>query len=503
MPCDYHWCPAPKYAAGQKNKHMGSVVTPSLTQDHHHNYHCALTKRYYPVVYNDDGKAEIQCPCLCTVDIHKSWTGLGHAKLHQEKVRKGGRESNAQHQAHMNSRHARVVAVPRPEPVSPRLPVLPDDDDDDPDNSAPPPPPRRRRQVKARPDPVASSDDERYYAPPARPPKTPIRQRPHESPKPPHMGGHYSDEDELYTTPHGTRRQIRRRVAPEIGTRDNPWDLSTPVAKVKAEPLTPKELALNRTPAYLRNIGISDTPPPMYGSWIPPMADFTKAFTTIQANTPTYRSKPKMQNVQDWRLSLQPSKIREVSHIQMDDVDCERGKFFLLPEISVGEEAWMGSQSSDGGDQTAAEGMDDPLVVPIAFEVEAAGRGQRWRPPYQARPQLPEIQVREFAHRGGFFSFAAFTTFVNPRPKLLKQLALSGPVPGSNSVSEENGTGKRAGRRHEGEERAKKKTRNEKAFDMEKLADALQRLGEDDLLKVVQIEAREEPDQEWIEARKR
>ncbi|KAA8912919.1 yeats family-domain-containing protein [Sphaerosporella brunnea] len=68
-------------------------------------------------------------------------------------------------------------------------------------------------------------------------------------------------------------------------------------------------------------------------------------------------------------------------------------------------------------------------------------------------------------------------TFVNPRPNLLKQLALSGP----------NGTGKRAGRRHEGEERAKKKTRNEKAFDMEKLADALQRLGEDDLLKVVQM----------------
>ncbi|KAA8897242.1 hypothetical protein FN846DRAFT_993182 [Sphaerosporella brunnea] len=81
-----------------------------------------------------------------------------------------------------------------------------------------------------------------------------------------------------------------------------------------------------------------------------------------------------MQKVQDWRLSLQPSKIPEVSHIQMDDVDCERGKFLMLPEISVGEEAWMGSQSSDGGDQTAAEGMDDPLVVPIASEVEAAGR---------------------------------------------------------------------------------------------------------------------------------
>ncbi|KAA8912195.1 hypothetical protein FN846DRAFT_887317 [Sphaerosporella brunnea] len=149
MPCEYHWCPAPKYADGQKNKHMHC---------HHHNYHCALTKRYYPVVYNDDGKADIQCPCLCTVDIHKSWTSLVHAKLHQEHVRKGGRESDAEHQAHMNSRHAPVAAaVPRPQPVSPRLPVLADDDND-PDNSAPQPPTLRRGQVEPRQGPVYGSE---------------------------------------------------------------------------------------------------------------------------------------------------------------------------------------------------------------------------------------------------------------------------------------------------------------------------------------------------------
>jgi transcription initiation factor TFIID/TFIIF subunit len=53
-------------------------------------------------------------------------------------------------------------------------------------------------------------------------------------------------------------------------------------------------------------------------------------------------------------------------------------------------------------------------------------------------------------------------TFSNPRPNLLKQLALSGPLPGTDSVPEENGVGKRAGRKNDGEERAKKKSRNEK-----------------------------------------
>ncbi|KAA8913991.1 hypothetical protein FN846DRAFT_902443 [Sphaerosporella brunnea] len=344
MLCDYHWCPAPKQPEGQKNKHMLSVVTPSLTQDFADGINSIIITT----------TARIR-GATTLVNIHKSWTGLLHAKIHQEKVRKGGRESDAQHQTHMNSRHARVVAVLRPEPVSSRLPVLSEEDDDDPDNSGPPPPPRRRHQILC----AACS--------------------PTQDPDPPeatyileisHMGGHCSDEDELYTTPHGTRRQIRRRVAPEIGTRKNPWDLSTPVANVKAEPLTPKELPLNRTPAYLRNIGIADTPPPIFPS--PPGSSGPEPMPFECADR--FDPWKAMQNVQDWRLLLQPSKIPEVSHIQMDDVDWERGKFFLLPEISVGEEAWMGSQSSDGGDQTAAEEMDDPLVVLIAFEVDAVVR---------------------------------------------------------------------------------------------------------------------------------
>ncbi|KAF8534101.1 yeats family-domain-containing protein [Trichophaea hybrida] len=78
-------------------------------------------------------------------------------------------------------------------------------------------------------------------------------------------------------------------------------------------------------------------------------------------------------------------------------------------------------------------------------------------------------------------------TFVNPRPNLLKQLALSGPVPGGDAAPEENGVGKRDKRKNDGEERSKKKSRSEKGFDMEKLADGLQKLEEEDLLKVVQM----------------
>jgi len=80
-------------------------------------------------------------------------------------------------------------------------------------------------------------------------------------------------------------------------------------------------------------------------------------------------------------------------------------------------------------------------------------------------------------------------TFTNPRPNLLKLLAQCGPVPGNDvaAAPEENGVGKRDKRKNDGEERAKKKSRSEKVFDMEKLADGLQKLGEDDLLKVVQM----------------
>jgi transcription initiation factor TFIID/TFIIF subunit len=61
-------------------------------------------------------------------------------------------------------------------------------------------------------------------------------------------------------------------------------------------------------------------------------------------------------------------------------------------------------------------------------------------------------------------------TFRNPKPELLALLAESGPA-------EANGM--------RNKDAAKKKSRRDKNVDMEKLADGLQKLGEDDLLHVV------------------
>ncbi|KAL8768912.1 MAG: hypothetical protein Q9209_004967 [Squamulea sp. 1 TL-2023] len=71
-------------------------------------------------------------------------------------------------------------------------------------------------------------------------------------------------------------------------------------------------------------------------------------------------------------------------------------------------------------------------------------------------------------------------TFKNPKPNLLEKLKESGPVGGG---GEENGV--KSTKR--GDESAKKRKRTEKGVDMEKLAESLQRLGEDDLLQVVEM----------------
>ncbi|KAL3472969.1 RanBP1 domain-containing protein [Aspergillus californicus] len=71
-------------------------------------------------------------------------------------------------------------------------------------------------------------------------------------------------------------------------------------------------------------------------------------------------------------------------------------------------------------------------------------------------------------------------TFKNPKSALLATLRESGPVPG-----DENGV--KSKRSAGAEEGSKKKKRTDKGVDMDKLADGLQRLGEDDLLEVVRM----------------
>lgn len=70
---------------------------------------------------------------------------------------------------------------------------------------------------------------------------------------------------------------------------------------------------------------------------------------------------------------------------------------------------------------------------------------------------------------------SSIQTFRNPKPDLIKLLSQSGPVG-------ENGAAKKAS----GGDK-KKGGKREKNVDMEKLADALQKLQEDDLLSVVQM----------------
>ncbi|KAL8995588.1 MAG: hypothetical protein Q9169_004699 [Polycauliona sp. 2 TL-2023] len=70
-------------------------------------------------------------------------------------------------------------------------------------------------------------------------------------------------------------------------------------------------------------------------------------------------------------------------------------------------------------------------------------------------------------------------TFKNPKPNLLEKLKESGPV---GAGGEENGV-----KSKRGDESAKKRKRSEKGVDMEKLAESLQRLGEEDLLQVVEM----------------
>ncbi|KAI9831344.1 MAG: hypothetical protein M1819_005118 [Sarea resinae] len=72
-------------------------------------------------------------------------------------------------------------------------------------------------------------------------------------------------------------------------------------------------------------------------------------------------------------------------------------------------------------------------------------------------------------------------TFKNPKPGVVALLKESGPAPG-----EENGVKSKRGGKHD-DDQIKKKRKADKAVDMERLADGLQKLGEDDLLQVVQM----------------
>jgi transcription initiation factor TFIID/TFIIF subunit len=79
-------------------------------------------------------------------------------------------------------------------------------------------------------------------------------------------------------------------------------------------------------------------------------------------------------------------------------------------------------------------------------------------------------------------------TFKNPKPNLLRALQASGSVPAGYAQSGTNGvsTSGSLKRSAEGGEKKSKKAKP-RPVDMERLADALQKLNEDDLLQIVQM----------------
>ncbi|KIW12003.1 hypothetical protein PV08_09277 [Exophiala spinifera] len=90
-------------------------------------------------------------------------------------------------------------------------------------------------------------------------------------------------------------------------------------------------------------------------------------------------------------------------------------------------------------------------------------------------------------------------TFKNPKGALLDALRNSGPIPGEAAT---NGTDasskKRSSEVGATGTQKKKKGGDGKAVDMDKLADGLQRLGEDDLLQVVQMVHDNKTEDSWM-----
>ena len=83
-------------------------------------------------------------------------------------------------------------------------------------------------------------------------------------------------------------------------------------------------------------------------------------------------------------------------------------------------------------------------------------------------------------------------TFKNPKPPLIGILRNSGPIPGE-GAGDANGTKKRSS----GVGEKKKKPETAKGIDMDKLADGLQKLNEDDLLQVVQMVHDNKSEDSW------
>lgn len=125
---------------------------------------------------------------------------------------------------------------------------------------------------------------------------------------------------------------------------------------------------------------------------------------------------------------------------------------------------------------------------------------------FELKIDLQDIggKVHEFLHDLNFqqakYEVKHVITFKNPKPVLLAALRDSGPVPGdpTNGAAASNKRNSEVGAATGGEKKKKKPTDSSKALDMDKLAERLQKLNEDDLLQVVQMVHDHKSEESWF-----
>ncbi|WEW60998.1 transcription factor TFIIF complex subunit Tfg3 [Emydomyces testavorans] len=112
------------------------------------------------------------------------------------------------------------------------------------------------------------------------------------------------------------------------------------------------------------------------------------------------------------------------------------------------------------------------------FRIEEEGWGEFDMQIGFSAPDKEHVITHDLNFQQNRYESKHTLTFKNPKPAVLAALRESGPVPG-----DENGLKSKRGQ----EDGPKKKKRIDKNIDMERLADGLQKLQEDDLLQVVQM----------------
>jgi transcription initiation factor TFIID/TFIIF subunit len=134
------------------------------------------------------------------------------------------------------------------------------------------------------------------------------------------------------------------------------------------------------------------------------------------------------------------------------------------------------------------------------FKIEEDGWGE-----FELEMVLTDVSGKDHAitHDLNFhnnrYEVKQVITFKNPKAPLLGALRGSGPVPGDTAADAgTNGAGSSKKRQSGANETQKRKKPDTKGIDMDKLAEGLQKLGEDDLLQVVQMVHDNKSEESWM-----